>query len=55
MRDLRIYGGDGERIADIDVVLQDNQQIKLGNLNIQAMRTPCHTSTHVGLLLEKLK
>ena len=50
MNGVKIYGGDGDRIEAIDVVLKDEQKFDLGSLKITALKTPCHTSTHVMIL-----
>uniref|UniRef100_A0A914HHW4 hydroxyacylglutathione hydrolase n=1 Tax=Globodera rostochiensis TaxID=31243 RepID=A0A914HHW4_GLORO len=45
---LCIYSGDAARVHCTDKVLGDGQTAELGPLlHIQAMHTPCHTSTHV--------
>lgn len=44
---LKIYGGDQQRIEAIDIVLEDQQHFQLGSLKVTALKTPCHTSTHV--------
>uniref|UniRef100_A0A183BUZ3 hydroxyacylglutathione hydrolase n=1 Tax=Globodera pallida TaxID=36090 RepID=A0A183BUZ3_GLOPA len=45
---LCIYSGDAARVHCTDKVLGDGQTAALGPLlHIQAMYTPCHTSTHV--------
>ncbi|CAK5086948.1 unnamed protein product [Meloidogyne enterolobii] len=45
--DVKIYGGDAKRIKSIDYVVEDNEEIEFGNLKIRALKTPCHTSTHI--------
>uniref|UniRef100_A0A914LXR3 hydroxyacylglutathione hydrolase n=1 Tax=Meloidogyne incognita TaxID=6306 RepID=A0A914LXR3_MELIC len=45
--DVKIYGGDAKRIKSIDHVVEDNEEIEFGNLKIRALKTPCHTSTHI--------
>ncbi|CAK5088212.1 unnamed protein product [Meloidogyne enterolobii] len=45
--DVKIYGGDAKRIKSIDYVVEDNEESEFGNLKIRALKTPCHTSTHI--------
>uniref|UniRef100_A0A914KPZ8 hydroxyacylglutathione hydrolase n=1 Tax=Meloidogyne incognita TaxID=6306 RepID=A0A914KPZ8_MELIC len=45
--DVKIYGGDANRIKSIDYVVEDNEEIEFGNLKIRTLKTPCHTSTHI--------
>jgi len=44
---VTIYGGDAERIAAISKVLKHEDEFQVGSLKVKALRTPCHTSTHV--------
>uniref|UniRef100_A0A915EA20 hydroxyacylglutathione hydrolase n=1 Tax=Ditylenchus dipsaci TaxID=166011 RepID=A0A915EA20_9BILA len=42
-----IYGGDADRIASINKVLNHRAEFKIGDLRVKALSTPCHTSTHI--------
>jgi hydroxyacylglutathione hydrolase len=42
-----VLGADKRRIKGIDVVVQDNQILKLGGTEIQVIATPGHTKTSV--------
>ncbi|GAB1601115.1 hydroxyacylglutathione hydrolase, mitochondrial-like isoform X2 [Argonauta hians] len=43
--DIDVYGGDN-RIPSITKKVSHKQEIKLGNLTIKCLHTPCHTSGH---------
>lgn len=43
----KIIGGDNKRIAGIDCVVENGQILTFGNINIEAISTPGHTSTSV--------
>lgn len=48
---LRIYGGDDRIGALTDKVKQDDE-IRLGNLTIRCIFTPCHTTGHICYFIE---
>lgn len=43
---LPVYGGD-DRIGALTDKVSHNTQLKLGNLDIECLFTPCHTSGHI--------
>jgi len=43
---IKVYGGD-ERIGAITKILQDNEIVKVGNLNVKTLKAPAHTTGHV--------
>ncbi|KAG6462206.1 hydroxyacylglutathione hydrolase, mitochondrial isoform X2 [Manduca sexta] len=43
---LQVYGGD-DRIGALTQKVQHNYKFNVGNLNIQCLFTPCHTSGHI--------
>ena len=49
------FEGDKERIPLIDKFLKDNQNFKIGNLNILVIFIPGHTKGHIAFYLEKEK
>jgi hydroxyacylglutathione hydrolase len=49
------FDGDKDRIPCIDKFLKDNQNFKIGNLNILVIFIPGHTKGHVAFYLEKEK
>lgn len=51
---LKVYGGDDRIGALTDKVKQDDV-IRLGNLNIRCLFTPCHTTGHICYYLESEK
>jgi hydroxyacylglutathione hydrolase len=44
---LQVYGGD-ERVPNLSKKLTDKEQFQLGNLEITALHTPCHTSGSIS-------
>ncbi|CAH2980137.1 unnamed protein product [Chilo suppressalis] len=44
--DLTVYGGD-DRIGALTKKVEHNTQFNIGNLNVQCLFTPCHTSGHI--------
>lgn len=44
--ELRVFGGD-DRVPRITNHVADNQEIRVGELTVRCMLTPCHTSGHV--------
>ena len=42
------YKNDQKRIPNIDVLIEDNQDFKIGNLNFKAIFIPGHTSGHIA-------
>lgn len=49
---LKIYGGDSSRIKALDRELKHLERFEIGTLKVQAIHTPCHTSTHVCYYVE---
>lgn len=49
---LKIYGGDAARIKALDHELKHQEKFEIGSLKVQAIHTPCHTSTHVCYYVE---
>ncbi|KAK4336878.1 hypothetical protein RND71_043983 [Anisodus tanguticus] len=49
---LEVFGGD-ERIAGLTKTVKHDDLIKLGNLEIRCIATPCHTSGHICYYVEK--
>ena len=47
------FDGDKDRIPCIDKFLKDNQNFKIGNLNILVIFIPGHTKGHIAFYLEK--
>jgi len=50
--DFRTYAGEQKRIAGVDEVPKHKGEFSVGNLKVTALRTPCHTSTHVSFFIE---
>tara|TARA_B100000963_G_scaffold118303_1_gene102965 strand:+ start:1675 stop:2436 length:762 start_codon:yes stop_codon:yes gene_type:complete len=46
---------DQKRIPEIDILLKDGQQFKIGNLNFKTIFVPGHTSGHVAFYFEREK
>jgi hydroxyacylglutathione hydrolase len=46
---------DQKRIPEIDVLLKDDQEFKIGNLNFKTIFIPGHTSGHVAFYFEREK
>ena len=46
---------DKKRIPDIDTLLKDGQELKIGNLNVKTIFIPGHTSGHIAFHFEKEK
>ena len=46
---------DKNRIPEIDVLLKDGQEFKIGNLNFKTIFIPGHTSGHIAFYLKKEK
>jgi hydroxyacylglutathione hydrolase len=49
------YEGDKKRIPEIDVLLKENQEFKVGGLNFKTIFIPGHTSGHIAFYLEREK
>lgn len=49
---LKIVGTAYEPIPSIDIPLSHGQRMKLGQLSVQALFTPCHTRGHVCFFIE---
>lgn len=43
---LEVYGGD-DRIGALTTKVQHNTMFNIGQLNVQCLFTPCHTSGHI--------
>lgn len=43
---LTVYGGD-DRIGALTQKVTHNTKFNIGNLNVQCLFTPCHTSGHI--------
>ena len=46
---------DKKRIPEIDILLKDGQEFKIGNLNFRTIFIPGHTSGHIAFYFEKEK
>ena len=46
---------DKNRIPEIDILLKDGQEFKIGNLNFKTIFIPGHTSGHIAFYLKKEK
>ena len=46
---------DKNRIPEIDILLKDNQEFRIGNLNFKTIFIPGHTSGHISFYFEKEK
>ena len=46
---------DRERIPEIDILLKDGQEFKIGNLNFKTIFIPGHTLGHIAFYFEKEK
>ncbi len=46
---------DQKRIPEIDILLKEGQQFKIGNLNFKTIFVPGHTSGHVAFYFEREK
>ncbi len=49
------FAKDKDRIPGIDVLLQDNQLFKIGDLEVKTISIPGHTSGHIAYYFEKEK
>jgi len=50
MPGLAVYGGDN-RIGALNKVIGHGDKLQVGNLEIQCLFTPCHTSGHICYFL----
>jgi len=50
VKDLTVCGGD-ERIGALTQKVEEGDHIKIGELDVQCMFTPCHTSGHICYLV----
>jgi hydroxyacylglutathione hydrolase len=48
---LSVYGGD-DRIKALTEKVKDGTQFKLGNLEVQCLATPCHTTGHICYVIQ---
>lgn len=46
VKGLRVYGGDG-RVSALTHEAKHGMKFKIGNMNIECLHTPCHTSGHI--------
>ena len=49
------FENDKKRIPEIDTLLKDGQEFKIGNLNVKTIFIPGHTSGHIAFYFEKEK
>jgi hydroxyacylglutathione hydrolase len=49
------YEKDKKRIPEIDILLKDGQEFKIGNLDFKTVFIPGHTSGHIAFYFEKEK
>jgi len=49
--DATVYGGD-ERVEAVTKTVSDGDKLKIGELNVQCLSTPCHTSGHICYLVQ---
>ncbi len=49
------FENDKKRIPDIDILLQDGQEFKIGNLNFTTIFIPGHTSGHIAFYFKNEK
>lgn len=47
-----VYGGD-DRMNALTNKISEGESFKIGNLNVECIFTPCHTSGHICYLVEK--
>lgn len=48
---LKVYGGD-DRIGGLTDKVKQDDQLKVGNLSIRCLFTPCHTTGHICYFIE---
>lgn len=48
---LKVYGGD-DRIGGLTDKVKQDDEIRLGNLTIRCLFTPCHTTGHICYYIE---
>lgn len=51
---LKVYGGD-DRIGALTDKVKQNDEIRLGNLTIRCLFTPCHTTGHICYYIDSPK
>ncbi|GAA6063128.1 hypothetical protein JCM10212_002331 [Sporobolomyces blumeae] len=49
--DIKVYAG-GENVSAVTEVLKHNDKFKIGNLDVTAIFTPCHTRDHICYFVE---
>lgn len=49
---IPVYGSNDERIGGLSNVVSQGDVIKIGNLNITCIFTPCHTTNHICYFVE---
>ncbi|EXX72543.1 hydroxyacylglutathione hydrolase, mitochondrial isoform X1 [Rhizophagus irregularis DAOM 181602=DAOM 197198] len=49
--DLIVYGGD-DRIPSVNKIVKDNEEFKIGQIDVKALFTICHTSGSVSFYLQ---
>tara|TARA_A100001011_G_scaffold354029_1_gene396109 strand:- start:796 stop:1557 length:762 start_codon:yes stop_codon:yes gene_type:complete len=49
------FESDKKRIPEIDILLKDKQEFKIGDLNFKTLFIPGHTSGHIAFYLKKEK
>jgi len=45
--DIVVYGGKGDNAPGVEIEIGQGDKLKVGNLTIQGIHTPCHTQGHV--------
>lgn len=53
-KELKVYGGD-DRIGALTNKVHQNDEIRLGNLTIRCLFTPCHTTGHICYFIDSAK
>lgn len=43
---LKVFGGD-QRIGALTDQVKDGDQLKIGNIDVKCLFTPCHTTGHI--------
>ncbi|GAA5861800.1 hypothetical protein JCM3774_001306 [Rhodotorula dairenensis] len=51
---IKVYGG-GDKVAALTDLIKDGDTFKLGELDVKAVFTPCHTQDHICYFVEDKK